>query len=106
LEAVSRELPDQEPQLNLERRINSSKNGLVVTWHDLNEIARGLFQTINGILVGLSPDHAPPTVPVANDYSGPFIIIEAIDSSLWAVTSNDESVIGNIQRHFKDVRLA
>jgi len=105
LEATGEPRSGEESVMALEHKMRSSKHGLKLTWGKLQEVADRLTQTINAVIVGLSPGQPAPSLPPQSEYRGRFIVIEAIDSSLWAVTSNDASVIDRLRQHFRDTKL-
>jgi YD repeat-containing protein len=105
LEGTGEPLRNAEPLLDLEKRIQSSKHGVKATWHTLNQLADRMVQTVNLSLVGLSPGEPAPSLPVQVAYGGLFVSIEAIDSSLWTVSSNDKQVIDCLRRQFRDTKL-
>ena len=90
--------------LDLENSIPSSEHGRKLTLNNLQKIADRLFQTINAVLVGITPGQPPPRLPIQTDYQGGFIIIEAIDSSLWAVSSNEPTVINALRHRFRNTK--
>lgn len=97
---------DGESEMELENRVRSNPNGLKLSWEELQQIATRIGQTMNAVLVALSPSQSPPSLPIASQYPGRFIIIEAIDSSLWAVTSSDVNVMGALRKTFSHTKIA
>ncbi len=87
--------------LATESQINSNPHGLRLRFQELEDFAAGLEQTVNAVIIGLTTEHTPPSLPVQNGYHVPCIIIEAIDSSLWTVSSNEDVVIRSVLEHFE-----
>lgn len=85
LEAVAK--PDRGLDvLELERRIKSSKGGMVIEWTELCSVADNLLQTINCRIT-------------CED----IISVEAVDSSYWLVSCKMPEVLRRFRNHFKKV---
>jgi hypothetical protein len=58
----------------------------------LLELAENVVQIIDGVFSAFDPDSA-----------GPWVIIEAVDSTFYAVHSDDETVLDSIRHAFHEV---
>jgi hypothetical protein len=103
LEATGK-LRGNEPIVQLERRIAQSPHGLRFDWNELTKLASEITQTINATLVGCRPNTSPPALPL-KPVEGLEIAIEAIDSTLWAVSTNESEVIQRLKAAFKNTKL-
>ncbi|MBV8820258.1 MAG: hypothetical protein JO022_17995 [Acidobacteriaceae bacterium] len=95
--------PNGEPIMDFERSVASSEHGVKLSWEDLGKLAKNVEQTVNATLVGGSA-RQPPSLPLPSSYPAT-IVVEAIDSSLWAVSSPYTEVIESIQRSFRKTKL-
>lgn len=103
LEAMGR-LTGGETILELEKRITESPTGIRMSWTQLSELADQLTQTINATLVAVKPNAALPTLPLKQQ-PGLEIAIEAIDSTVWAISTNDQNLVGRFQKNFRKTRV-
>jgi len=99
LEATGRG-PKGEPIMEFEKSVESSQHGVKLVWGELCNLAENTAQTINATFVGVLAELPPPSLPLPSSYPAT-IIIEAIDSSLWSVSSSDANVAENIRRSFR-----
>lgn len=103
IEAVGRGL-NGESILDTEKRTSTSAHGIQLSFAELQDLASGLEQTINAVIVGVGSKSPAPTLPVAVGYDAPYIGLEAVDSSFWVVTSSDSNVVELIEKHFRDTK--
>src|SRR4051794_8380260 len=104
LEATG-ELRGNETIVQLERRIAQSPFGVGFDWSELTRLASQITQTINATLVGCQPEAPPPTLPL-KPQEGLEVVIEGIDSTLWAISTNKSEVIQQLTATFKSTKLA
>jgi hypothetical protein len=97
-------LRGNETIIQLERRIAQSPHGLGFDWNELTRLAGEIAQTINATLVGCRPDASPPTLPL-RPQEGLEIAIEAIDSTLWAVSTNESEIIQQLRAAFRNTKV-
>jgi hypothetical protein len=103
LEATGK-LVGNETIVQLESRIAQSPHGLEFEWNELVRLASEITQTINASLAGCRPDASPPTLPL-KPQEGLEIAIEAIDSTLWAVSTNESEVIQQLKAAFRNTKI-
>jgi hypothetical protein len=90
--------------LEIEERAHKQENGLELTWASLLELVCSLDEIINLELIGSEPEAKEPKRPFdRRGYTG-FVVLEVIDSSLWAVETDLEELLNLIKRTFSDVR--
>lgn len=83
--------------LDLERRIAESPTGLVLGWAELVGLARGFAQVSDGVFVGCRDAAAIPRLAPGLDLAAVSdLSLEAIDSSLWRVTSRDARMLASV----------
>jgi hypothetical protein len=70
-------------------------SGWSVSGVAFSEAAHAVHQVIWGTFIATLPEQ-----------SGPWVVISAIDSTFYEVTSADEVVLGAIRSAYKDVRVA
>lgn len=104
LEAVGKGLHG-ESMLVTEDRINSSPHGITLRFAELQEFARTLEQTLNATIVGMAEGEAPPSLPLRLPYATQYIVVEGIDSSIWAITSNESAVVRRALECFENTTL-
>jgi hypothetical protein len=103
LEAVG-QLREGESIVQLEERIADAPHGLELEWGELTSLAGQITQTINATLAGIRPDALRPTLPL-KPYDGLEIVVEAIDTTLWAISTNDSVVIQRLLATYEKTKL-
>jgi hypothetical protein len=96
--------PSGEPIIDFEQSLASHRHGAKLSWANLGSLAQNLTQTINATLVGVSAELPPPCLPLPSSYPAE-IIVEAIDSSLWAVSSSSIDAVQSIGRRFRKTKV-
>ena len=86
----------------MEREAAESFTGLHLSASQLREFAAGLFQLIDGIIVGYRD--SPPTRVDPDLRESAEVVIEAIDSTFWRVYARDRGITDGLQHHYDDVR--
>lgn len=89
----------------LEQEISKSPNGKLMTWKELSELASQLVQTFNCVIVGISREREPPSLPLHETYPEDRIIIATFDSSHWTVCVPTQDLTQKLQAAFRDTRL-
>jgi hypothetical protein len=89
-----------------EKEIIDAKNGLFITWKDLNELSQRFWDLMNITLIGCK--YLDLLRRYENDqemYETCDIAIEMVDSNYWEVFSKDQNLICNLHAKFKDTKL-
>src|ERR1044071_7844160 len=90
---------------DFEKSVNDAPLSLPITWAELVALARDTRQTYDATIVALDdPADDLPAFPLTLAGYERFTIIEAIDNSVWVITSDIPEVIPAISRAFHDVR--
>lgn len=107
LELEAKAVPNSDLDvLKLEEKINNSKRGLELSWAELTNLSQKFLQVINTTIIGANNAQVIPYFDSKTDlklYSE--IYIQAIDSSVWRVFSNEPRVIENIFLIFRDITI-
>lgn len=103
LEAMA-ELKDGETIMEIEQNVAKSPHGVEIEWGRLRTLADQIMQTINTTIAGCDPGAPEPSLPI-NLQFGVRIVIEAIDSTLWAISTDDQQAIQRAQTTFKKTKL-
>jgi hypothetical protein len=84
-----------------------SETGAVqpLKWERLKELSIHVLQTMNALFVATEPGTAAPDSSVDPNDAGCALVIQAVDTSFWAVTSKDNAVLNALKAHFHDVRM-
>jgi hypothetical protein len=99
------DLGDDRSMLDLERQVAESPTGLLLSWDELGVLASAFTQVIDGVFVGCrNAASIPPLHPKAELYARCEIVLEAVDSTLWAVYARDDRVLQRLQAAFHDVQ--
>jgi hypothetical protein len=105
LEAVG-DLGTGKNMLDLEREVRESPSGLHVDWDELLRLASSFFQVINATIVGIKPVSQFPHLANRHEINKlSEVVIEMIDSSLWAISSKSDKFIQSIQTSFHDTEV-
>ena len=84
-----------------------SEAGVVqaVSWKRLKELSAHITQTMNALLVAIDPG-TPALSSVLDPNDECYrLVIQAVDTSFWAVTTRDENVLQALRTRFNDVKL-
>lgn len=96
LEAIGH-LSDGTNMLDLERQVAESPTGIVLDWDALVALADDFSQMINAVIVGCKDAGSiPQLAPEIDLAASAEIVVEAIDSSLWRVTAQDEQALARL----------
>jgi hypothetical protein len=75
-----------------EERIQASSGGMRYSWSGLKEFAADLEQTYDTLIVGASSeDHIVSSELEAENFEHCWVILRALDSTVWQVGINDSS---------------
>jgi hypothetical protein len=103
LEATG-ELKNGKSITALETSIAESSHGLQFKWEELMSLALNITQTINATIVGLQPGSRPPVFPIQAS-EGLEIVVEAFDTTLWAVSTRLTEVVDRIRTTFTKTKV-
>lgn len=86
---------------------HKSETGAVeaLSWERLKDLSTHVTQTMNGVFVAADPGQPAPSPSLDPNDEHYRIVIQAVDTSFWAVTSHDENVLQALKGRFKDVKL-
>ena len=100
------DLGDDRSMLDLERQIAESPTGLRLSWDELGALASAFTQVIDGVFVGCRDAASiPPLHSKAELYARCEIVLEAVDSTLWAVYARDDRVLRRLRGAFHDIQM-
>lgn len=103
LEAVG-ELAGRKSMIDLDKEINNSENGVMVTWEELIELSNQIIQGINLLIIGDRENVNIKKYIIDKEmYSSCDYTIELIDSSYWIIHSNNEIFLENLFKKLKGV---
>ena len=92
--------------LELEEKINNSKNGYKVSWEKLKQLAEKIHQEIDIIIIGCkNKENLHKYREDQEMYESCDIVIEMIDSGYWEVFSKDKTLIDKLAKKFKDTKF-
>jgi hypothetical protein len=85
----------------------TSETGAVqcLSWARLKELATHVTQTMDALFVATDQGTAAPTPSLDPNDEQFKLVIQAVDTSFWAVTSRDDNVLNSLKERFHDVRL-
>jgi hypothetical protein len=89
----------------LYKRLKTESHSVKIEWSTLKQFAHYIKQTIDMTLIGVLPGGTQPTVPIDINDLKYEIVIQAIDTSLWAVTSRNRDLLERIKNSFKETRI-
>jgi len=92
--------------IELENKINDSKNGLLINFTELSLLAKSFDQVIEILLIGdKNSDKLKRYNNIEDLYSECYFCIELLDSSYWSIFSSNDQFIRNIQENLESVEL-
>ncbi len=90
--------------VEFENEISDSKNGLFISWDDLNILSKKFHQIIDMVLIGCKNEISLQRYKTDQEmYEACDIVIDMFDSSYWKIFSKDEKFIDRLAAKFKDV---
>lgn len=99
-------LDERQSYTDLVNKVKNSKNGLFVSWDELNALSRNFHQIIWLSIIGSKDDKHLHHYKIDEEmYETCDIVIEMIDSFYWEVFSNDEHLINRLAAKFKDIKF-
>jgi len=94
--------PDWVPLLW--REIEVGNKPTILAWDKVRQFARFVLQTDLALLIGLDSGQAPPEPIDLND-PNLALVVQALDGYLWAITTQDASVIKTVQNRFPNAQI-
>lgn len=89
--------------LNLEETIKNSPQGLVLSWDELISLTQTFHQIINAVIIGCWDVSLIPPLETGCDLSSNSeLVLEAIDSAVWQVYTQDDNNLSQIQQEFSN----
>jgi len=98
--------PRVEPWvIALWHQIEESKVPIRLSWARLIEFARNLMQTENATLFALKPGSILPDPPPDLNSDKFEIVVQGVDTSFWAITTRNPTIIDQLRVRFKDTKI-
>lgn len=98
--------PDVEPWvLALWRAVENGNTPKRLTWQTLVEFARNVRQTDSCLFLATRPGALPPEELLDLNGEDLEIVVQAVDSTFWAITSRNEALIERLASSFHDTKL-
>jgi hypothetical protein len=91
--------------VELERQVHDSRNGVIVTWEQIQALASKIDQLIDGVIAGYKDKTTIPGRRIGDETAaGADVVFKAVDSSYWRLCIKDENLVTRLVRGFSDVR--
>ena len=109
LQWIIKEIEGRTKNINifeLERKIENSDNGYIISWEELIGLAEDLVQTINLTLVGreMRSENSLDSNSIVGVEDK--IIITALDSTYWIVRTGITEIINLIYQKFDNIEIS
>jgi hypothetical protein len=99
--------PNVEPWvLALWRAVENSNTPQRLTWETLAGFARAVRQTDSCLIFAIRPGTSPPHEPLDLNGGNFEVVVQAVDSTFWAITARNEALIERLAGNFRDTKLA
>lgn len=89
----------------LQQQIETTREGVEYRWTQLTALASGIFQSYDLTLVGSRDQSLRCELPIDLKKLHDFVLIEAVDSSYWKVTSDVPDVIDALATSFNETQV-
>jgi hypothetical protein len=76
-----------------------------MSWERLKDLSTHITQTMNGLFVATDSGSPAPSSTLDPNDDRYRLVVQAVDTSFWAVTSYDENVLQALKERFTDVKL-
>ncbi len=84
----------------------ASKRGLALSWQQLCQFSNEILQVIDGLFVAHRPGTPEPSrQALATDPGCAELLLHVIDSSVWQVFGQDDQLVEQIARSFRNVHV-
>src|SRR5262249_19569011 len=104
--AATRDAKGSPPNWVTELWHKSSKGALqALNWERLKSLSTHVTQTMNAIFVATIPGTPAPSLPLDPNDERYRLVIQAVDTSFWAVTSRDDRILQALKGRFNEVKL-
>lgn len=104
-EGGNRELAPPRWVSALRHEIEQSEQPLRIEWQTLKAFSSYVGHTDNALLIGLRPGQSLPCEPIDLNSPDLVIVLQAVDSTLWAITSEQRELLEVLHEHFKDAKM-
>ncbi|STR45883.1 hypothetical protein [Iodobacter fluviatilis] len=95
------EAPEEFSMEEFEKQTMIRHRGFIMNWLELKMFAENLIQTVDCLIVGANyEDNISSIKLMKNDYSSCEIVIQAFDSSEWAVWAHDSTLASKLAMVF------
>jgi hypothetical protein len=91
--------------LGLRSTLADSKEIVAIEWDTLKEFARNILQTEWANLIAVNPGATPPAEPLDLNNPAFEIVVQAVDTGFWAITTRNDALIANVANHFKATKI-
>ena len=92
--------------VNLQDKIEQTKNGIRLTWDELNSFSEDIHQSIDLLVIASKDKDLLRSYDSDKQmYETCDIVIEMIDSSYWEVFSKDRALIDRLAKKFEDIEF-
>lgn len=90
--------------LDLERTIENTSTGYLISWENLNAFAESVEQLIDAVILGCADANKIPELKSDTDlYTPSEVVLELIDGMIWRVYANNDLTFKRFKDTFQDV---
>jgi len=99
-------LDDGQPMPAFEEKIKRAKNGFVLTWEELNNLAEKFWDLVDITIIGSKDKSLVKRFDNDEEmHEKCDIVIEMIDSGYWEIFAKDLDLIFRLKNKFKETEL-
>jgi hypothetical protein len=86
--------------------VRSNPEGLKLEWDDLKRFSKYVRQTDNLFLVAAPQGETPPLEPIDPNDPRWTLVLQAVDSTFWAITTRNQQLLDKVRSTFPQSKLA
>ena len=105
-EGETKDLPAPDWVRAIWQNITNGIGPIKVSWETVKAFAKFVGQTEDMVMIGEKIGDHSPTEPLDLNNKKFVVVVQAVDPSFWAITSQNEKLIESFRKHFRDTRLS
>jgi hypothetical protein len=95
--------PQWIKELRYDHDYGKSTNLPKMSWQELQHLSKYVVQFVGVLLIATKTGHASPVEPIDLNSEDWEMVVQAVDSSFWVITSQNQKLLEAVRAKFSDV---